>query len=309
MMSVRRRETNSWHAIARPTSPVTIKIRPITWTRTPSSGESVTPNTRMAPTAITNRLTANLMLRVYPSSTKSLRDNTFPLQPCTTQDEHRRNARRASPSQCCNTTPHVRPLRIGRRTGPAQVRAGGRHSRDDPLLTSHELRCHPGQHTRPATAEQPNPVEAQLHRIAITQRRHSRGYGGLVAGPQNSVGKRAVRVADGCDSTLGPPRCSHRARSARSERRSKSSRPARHASADQMSGMLSDLLDLSGGNLQQLRPEIDQCPRRRDLLADQRLIRVDRVSVRVAACGHRAVLPDPCGRRRVGVPVVLVELD
>jgi hypothetical protein len=33
----------------------------------------VTPNARMAPIAITNRLPANLMLRIYPSSTKSLR--------------------------------------------------------------------------------------------------------------------------------------------------------------------------------------------------------------------------------------------
>jgi hypothetical protein len=33
------------------------------------------------------------MLRIYPSSTKTSRDNTLPVQPCTTQDEHRRNAR------------------------------------------------------------------------------------------------------------------------------------------------------------------------------------------------------------------------
>jgi hypothetical protein len=54
-----------------------------------------------------------------------------------------------------------------------------------------------------------------------------------------------------------------------------------------MSGLVSDLLDLRGGSLQQLGPEVDQCPRRRDLLTDQRLIRVARISVRVAACAPR----------------------
>jgi len=38
----------------------------------------------------------------------------------------------------------------------------------------------------------------------------------------------------------------------------------------------------------QLRPEVDQCPRRRDLLTDQRLIRVARISVRVTTRGYPA---------------------
>ena len=55
-----------------------------------------------------------------------------------------------------------------------------------------------------------------------------------------------------------------------------------------MSGLVSDLLDLRVGSLQQLRPEADQCSRRRDLLTDQRLIRVARISVRVTTRGYPA---------------------
>ena len=62
----------------------------------------------------------------------------------------------------------------------------------------------------------------------------------------------------------------------------------RHSLADQVSGLVSDLLDLRVGSLQQLRPEVDQCPRRRDLLTDQRLIRVARISVRVTTRGYPA---------------------
>jgi hypothetical protein len=82
-----------------------------------------------------------------------------------------------------------------------------------------------------ATAEQPNPVEAQLHRIAGAL--HSAGNM-RPAGSSN----RCHTASSGLVRTAVEEQADGQ----------------RHVSADQMSGLVRDLLDLRGGSLQQLRP-------------------------------------------------------
>ena len=67
---------------------------------------------------------------------------------------------RAPASSAASRLPAGRPVQLG---------AGGGNRLDDPLLAGNEVGAHTGKQPRAATPEQPNPVEAEVHRFAAVK--------------------------------------------------------------------------------------------------------------------------------------------
>ena len=196
-----------------------------------------------------------------------------------------------------------------------QLGAGGGDGLNDSLLTCHEVGAHPGHQPRPAAPEQPNPVEAEVHRGTTADVGERRRHRRLLPASQHCVGNMRNVLSVGvrtqarhprllepipqrADRPLGPPVEEQADGQCHSD-----------GSAAQVDRVVGGLLNPRRRELQQFRAQRDQSARRRNLLTDHRLAGVFGVAVGVPERGHGLAIAQLCAHRRVRVSVVLVERD